>query len=57
MVYYTRVCDENEIEMRMCVEAEDAEVAIVKVRNTLRGRVCWMRALLLPAKHACISQR
>ena len=57
MVYYTRVCDENEIEMRMCIEADNAEVAIVKVRNTLRGRVCWMRALLLPAQRACISQR
>ena len=58
MVYYTRVTDdEGEIELRMCVEAKDDDEAIAKVRDTLRGRICWMRATLLPLKRTCISQR
>ena len=57
MVYYVRVSDDSEIEMRMCVEAGGEDEAIVMVRNTLRGRVCWMRAEMLQPKHACKSER
>jgi len=57
MVYYTRLIGEKEIEMRMCVEASNEEHAIVRVRDTLKGRVCWLRAERLQPKRACISQR
>ena len=57
MVYYVRVSDEDEVEMRMCVEAVDDEEAITMVRGMLRGRVCWMRAELLQPKQACKSGR
>jgi hypothetical protein len=41
MVYYSRIVGEDgdkEIVMRCCMSAVDEDDAIIKVRNTLRGR-------------------
>jgi hypothetical protein len=47
MVYYTRVTDdENEIEMRICLEAESEEDVLGLARIMLRGRVFRLRAEL-----------